>query len=649
MKVECPKCNAVYNISESKIPDKGARAQCPKCEHRFFVTLPKGGVTNQEDKSNVNPEKTIKTEKLGYDSGKATLNKIARLRYILPVCFILLVAAAIMFLPLKHLLKQPTFDEGLVAYDKNDYAAASSIFRALAEQGDVEAQTKLGAMYRDGRGVPQNFEEAAKWFLKAVEQGDAEAQIILCQMYESNKGIPKYFEKALDCYYNAAEEGNVEAQNWMGFTATRAQDYEIAIRWYREAAEQGSAKAQNALGGMYWSGQGVPQDYGKAVTWFRKAAEQGSASDQAVVGWAYQKGKGVPKDNNEAVKWFRKAAEQGHVLSQADMGEAYLRGKGVPKDFEKAVRWYRKAAEQGYSYAQARIGGVYLTGQGVPQNYIKAYMWYNLAAQSKDSKLSESCSTTRDELAQVMTPAQIAKAQRMSSEWSIKQKKEGALRKPTGDTKETPMNTLTLQQTGTGFVINSKGFVLTNYHVVEGSRKIRVMGPFESSAQVVAYDAQNDLALLRIQHSPKVTAKFRAGHGIRMGDKIIVVGYPLRGILSAMNITTGTISALVGPGNDSRLLQISAPVQQGNSGAPLLDIGGNIVGMVLARLSALKIAKLTGGLPQNVSFAIKASTIRTFLDVHGVDYKVEHTTKEIETADIGDRAKKFTVVVENWN
>ena len=185
--------------------------------------------------------------------------------------------------------------------------------------------------------------------------------------------------------------------------------------------------------------------------------------------------------------------------------------------------------------------------------------------------------------------------------------------------------------------------------IIKGAQNIRIIGPLESSAKIIAYDIRNDLALVKMKHPLKVIANFRSGKGIRMGDKVIVAGYPLRGILSGINITTGTVNAVSGPGNDSRILQISAPVQQGNSGGPLLDISGNVVGIVVARLSALKIAKLTGGLPQNVNFAIKGSIIRTFLDAHGVEYQSARSRKELETAEIGEHAKKFTVIVENWN
>ncbi len=102
----------------------------------------------------------------------------------------------------------------------------------------------------------------------------------------------------------------------------------------------------------------------------------------------------------------------------------------------------------------------------------------------------------------------------------------------------------------------------------------------------------------------------------------------------------------MGPGNDRRLIQISAPVQPGNSGGPVLDASGNVIGVVVARLDALKLAQRTGRLPQNVNFAITAGAARAFLDAHKIRYRVSTSTSTIPPVDIAARARGFTVAVE---
>ena len=129
----------------------------------------------------------------------------------------------------------------------------------------------------------------------------------------------------------------------------------------------------------------------------------------------------------------------------------------------------------------------------------------------------------------------------------------------------------------------------------------------------------------------------------------MVVGYPLRGLLaSEANVTTGTVSALAGPADDRRFFQITAPVQPGNSGGPVLDMAGNAVGVVMAKLNAIRIARATGDIPQNVNFAISEGTARAFLDAQDVPYETAPSTESLEPAGIAAKARKFVVPVACW-
>src|SRR5436190_19181604 len=119
-------------------------------------------------------------------------------------------------------------EDGIAAYQRGDFATALRLFQPLAEQGDASAQSNLGMMYEQGRGVAQNYREAMRWFRLAAMQGDASAQSNLGVMYYTGQGI--------------------------------AQDFREAMRWYRLGAGQGNAEAQFNLGVMYEQGRGVPQD-----------------------------------------------------------------------------------------------------------------------------------------------------------------------------------------------------------------------------------------------------------------------------------------------------------------------------------------------------------------------------------------------------
>jgi S1-C subfamily serine protease len=170
------------------------------------------------------------------------------------------------------------------------------------------------------------------------------------------------------------------------------------------------------------------------------------------------------------------------------------------------------------------------------------------------------------------------------------------------------------------------------------------------SLQILSRDSTNDLALIRAPTAKKpVAAAVVASSVLRVGETVVAVGYPLQGTLSSSgNVTSGTMSATSGPGDDTRLLQMTAPVQPGNSGGPLLDSSGNVVGVVVGKLDALRIARVTGDIPENVGFAIKAAVVRVFLDSSGVPYRTAPSVLKLDAPEIASRAQRFTVALECW-
>ncbi len=205
------------------------------------------------------------------------------------------------------------------------------------------------------------------------------------------------------------------------------------------------------------------------------------------------------------------------------------------------------------------------------------------------------------------------------------------------------------RRSGSGVVVDTGGHILTNNHVVASCATIHVFdGVNSSDATVVARDAANDLALLKIAAHASLAAAFRDSASLRAGENVVVTGYPLSGLVgSDMAITTGSLTALKGPRDDSRILQISAPIQPGNSGGPALDSDGDVIGVVSSTLNALIVGIATGGvIPQGVNFAIKASAVEEFLDSNHVHYDKAAPHHEMSTPDIADKARKFTVRVE---
>jgi hypothetical protein len=195
--------------------------------------------------------------------------------------------------------------------------------------------------------------------------------------------------------------------------------------------------------------------------------------------------------------------------------------------------------------------------------------------------------------------------------------------------------------TGTGFFVTDTGYFVTNAHVVSQCSEIHVKTDDNATndAQRIAMDTTNDLALLKLAKTPSRTVALRIG--ARLGEGVEAFGFPHTDILSSSgNFTLGNITALNGIGDDSRYIQISAPVQAGNSGGPLLDQSGNLVGVVSSKLDAMKVAMNGGDLPQNVNFAVKSTMVAAFLDSNRVTYKIGTVSdKTFQPADIADQAR----------
>jgi TPR repeat protein/S1-C subfamily serine protease len=589
-----------------------------------------------------------------------------------------------------------------------DYAEAARWFRLAAEQGLARAQCYLGWMYDHGRGISQDDAEAVRWYRLAADQGLAEAQHNLGWMYAYGRGVPQDNAEAVRWYRLAADQGLARAQYNLGTRYAEgrgvSQDYPEAARWFRLAADQGLAEAQDYLGRMYVDGQGVPQDYAEAARWFRLAAAQGHAEAQSKLGFMYVEGSGVPQDDAEALRWIRLSAEQGEPAGQLMLGAMYADGRGLPQDYVLAYMWLNLAA--------ARLGGERREEAVAARDEIAARLSRTERArgqelarnwQPRSTAGSEGASPNafqaefdrrarRDrEVQQLLAdlgydpgPADGVVGPRTRAAIRAFQADVGlpvdgqisdelhtaltdALSGGESVAARSAPTTLRLHATGTGFAVSENGPLVTNHHVVAGCTEVRVQAPGQAtaSAVIVARDPENDLALLAAPVTLPA-ADLRSDPAIRAGDTVVAVGFPLHGLLaSEANVTTGAVSALAGIGNDARLLQMTVPVQPGNSGGPLLDLQGRVVGVVVGKLDAVQVASVTGDIPQNVNFAIKADVVRSFVRANrerSLEEKLEELENELERrleahgeelrelspAEVGAQAKEFTVLVECW-
>jgi uncharacterized protein len=542
------------------------------------------------------------------------------------------------------------FDRGLAAYNQGDYATALKEFLAAAEQGHVGAQVNLGMMYRDGRGIPKDYTEAERWYRKAAEQGYASAQFKLGLMYENAK----------------------------------------AVRWLQLAAEQGHAGAQLHLGLRYANGRGVTKNYSESENWYRRAAEQGLGSAQANLGYMYKDGHGVVKNYVQAYKWLSLVAAEGQVHMVTDyrngsfviirqnfnmtlstierqmtrdqiaesqsLAAAFRPRKENSGDqFTELPFFYQPSTTPPPSVAQPSTTPPPSVAQprpapspSVPAATVRRIQTH-LAALGYDPGPADGVMGTR-------TTRAIRAFQRdagIEPDGIASSTLEALLAAFVEDKgKERPQTPKTVEAklafTGTGFFVTNQGHVLTNHHVVDSCAQIRVTAPEGSSnASLLAIHENDDLVLLLADVKPIAVAAFRLTTAA-LGEDVSVVGYPLHGLLSGMNITSGSVSSTSGIRDDARYLQITAPVQPGNSGGPLLDSAGAVVGVVVSKLDAVAVAQATGDIPQNVNFAIKSPVASSFLSIHGIEYRESAPDKNKSRVAIAAEAQKYTVLIECW-
>ncbi len=188
---------------------------------------------------------------------------------------------------------------------------------------------------------------------------------------------------------------------------------------------------------------------------------------------------------------------------------------------------------------------------------------------------------------------------------------------------------------GTGVAVNALGYVVTDAHVVSPCG--RLTSPGLGQAEVVAVDKASDLAILKFSRSPKAFVQFRQG-ALRLGERVVAAGYPLNDMLqNGLNVTVGDLSALSGPHGDRRFIQFSAPATFGNSGGPVVDHSGRLLGLVDAGIDAK--------FGQNISFAVATPTIGAFLDENQVAYEFGKEAP-LTTEQIAAEARSHTLLLE---
>jgi S1-C subfamily serine protease len=184
--------------------------------------------------------------------------------------------------------------------------------------------------------------------------------------------------------------------------------------------------------------------------------------------------------------------------------------------------------------------------------------------------------------------------------------------KPQPETKPPPQ----VSTAGTGFFISPDGLVLTAHHVVEDAKSIEVVVPGGKryTARVLLAQPGIDLAILETDHRGDVFLPIPAAMDSTLGEQVFTIGFPATDILgSEPKFSDGTLSSLSGLRGDASMLQVSVPIQPGNSGGPLVNHRGEAIGVVVSAAAAGAFLRATGALPQNVNFAVRSDLCRPLI------------------------------------
>ena len=321
----------------------------------------------------------------------------------------------------------------------------------------------------------------------------------------------------------------------------------------------------------------------------------------------------------------------------AQMGEFLASNPGLPSRFTKTIQFQSYAADDlvAITHSMALRDGLSVSADADP--VLKTF--FEQARTAPDFANARTART-------LLERAREAQAARIapligSPGVNLDELTLADIEAATTGNKGGPIGTPKRLSNGTGFFVTVDGYVVTNAHVVEGCDDPKVAyGLAEPApAQVVARDGANDLALLKVDCLSDHVATLRAG--VRVGEEIAAFGYPLQGTLSTGgNFTVGNVSALAGIRNDSRHIQVTAPVQPGNSGGPIVDQCGNVIGVVVSGLGTHG-----KGAAQNVNFAINVNVLTAFLNSHGILYSTEASEHPLRTVELAEKAQSIAVLI----
>jgi TPR repeat protein len=489
---------------------------------------------------------------------------------------------------------------GIEALTTRNFELGYRLLTTAASEGNARAAVALSSAYLVGLGRPADFGEARRWAQRAANSGDVEGLKVLGFLTLNGYGTPPNPRQALNHFERAAELDDT----WSIYYLARLLEAgapgvlpepERAASWYELLVLREFPPAMWRLGQILLDGEILPRDYRRAAALLQQAADAGIVPAQASYASMLYRGVGVVQNYPEAFRRFEDAANLGE--SQARTMTAYMleNGIGTDRDLEQALHHYTRISgdlnpEGLFNFARLILGGA--LGELSASHQIAAHSFLNLAA----SRGLSAAEVLRRQIDQTLDPEHINAIQQIASYWRT----------------EWGRRNLRQISSGSGFFISIAGGLLTNHHVVHGCDRVFVrMEDQVRPAEITFAIEEVDLALIHLTPQPGLESDFAVARVARpsemyIGEPITVFGWPFSGALSNEGVvTTGSLNALVGLRQNPDQVQISANVQPGNSGGPVLGELGRVIGVVMAQYSHER--------AQQVNFAVSNRTVIEFL------------------------------------
>ena len=370
-----------------------------------------------------------------------------------------------------------------------------------------------------------------------------------------------------------------------------------------ERAHNSSAEAQYELGRRLDTGDGIKMDPVQAVAWLRKAALQQHTDAQFCLGLMYADGRGVDADQSIAADWLQEAALQGHAMAMYRLGSVYTKGIGIARNPALGRYWLGRAADQDLAVAQHAVGLQILQDNGVAADRDKAAEWiYQAGVSYLDAGRPKSASAALLDMEQEIPGHALVTELRarlvLDTGPSITRKYEW-----NGNS------------VGTGWPLRP-GYVVTNHHVIADSERITLINTSgeQFGARLVYSDRKRDIALLAVEDTSQLPPALPLAREMaQTGDSVFTLGFPRVDLFGdTPKLTAGEVLAERGRRGNRGSYELNLHIYQGNSGGPLINMNGEVVGIMTSLLGRVAENGAIHPIP-DLSFAVKTTHLKNML------------------------------------